>query len=285
MFTLFNSYMLVCTIELTWFSTFRHFVDIFYMYSICFITMSLHQRLRGYNAVSLLDFQYCINIFLYIHICIVISNIYHCLYLEIYTSLYSIIYHPFVYIVHMFCLWAVRLTEINELVRARNLNQFLSPSHGSFAVTSRLGLVGREKPPLSPALTRQKHRFYIERRQISLSDHSFTCISQMKIFWQVILKITAKTCITLPLVLPTSGPIPRVLGCGLTSHSGTHLSTFFCILINNENTSSGKLCQTLVKKQCFCPVRAGWQWWLLCQPIQAMTSRRAFLYGWILNII
>ena len=32
---------------------------------------------------------------------------------------------------------------------------------------------------------------------------------------------TAKTCITLrplPLVLPTSGPIPCVLGCGLTSH-------------------------------------------------------------------
>ena len=24
----------------------------------------------------------------------------------------------------------------------------------------------------------------------------------------------------LPLVLPTSGPIPRVLGCGLTSHFG-----------------------------------------------------------------
>ena len=51
----------------------------------------------------------------------------------------------------------------------------------------------------------------------------------MKIYWQiqkkwkVKLKITAKTCITLrrlPLVLPTSGPIPHVLGCRLTSHFG-----------------------------------------------------------------
>ena len=44
---------------------------------------------------------------------------------------------------------------------------------------------------------------------------------QIKKKWQVILKITAKTCITLrrlPVVLPTSGPIPRVLGCGLTAH-------------------------------------------------------------------
>ena len=46
---------------------------------------------------------------------------------------------------------------------------------------------------------------------------------QIKKKWQVILKITTKTCITLrrlPLFLPTSGPIPRVLGCGLTSHFG-----------------------------------------------------------------
>ena len=49
----------------------------------------------------------------------------------------------------------------------------------------------------------------------------------MKIYWQIkkkwklILKITAKTCITLqwlPLVLPTNGPIPSVLGCGLMSY-------------------------------------------------------------------
>ena len=35
--------------------------------------------------------------------------------------------------------------------------------------------------------------------------------------------MSTKTCITLrrlPLALPTSGPIPRVLGCGLTSHFG-----------------------------------------------------------------
>ena len=46
---------------------------------------------------------------------------------------------------------------------------------------------------------------------------------QIKKKWQVKLKSTAKTCITfrrLPLVLPTSGPIPRVLGCGLTSYFG-----------------------------------------------------------------
>ena len=46
---------------------------------------------------------------------------------------------------------------------------------------------------------------------------------QIKKKWQVILKITAKTWITLrrlPLVLPTSGPIPRVFGCGMTSHFG-----------------------------------------------------------------
>ena len=46
------------------------------------------------------------------------------------------------------------------------------------------------------------------------------------------------------------------------------------ILINNENTS---LCKwpTLVKTT-LCRVRTGWQWWFLsvCQPIQAVTSRR-----------
>ena len=46
---------------------------------------------------------------------------------------------------------------------------------------------------------------------------------QIKKKWQVLIQITAKTCITLrrsPLALPTSGPIPRVLGCGLTSYFG-----------------------------------------------------------------
>ena len=89
---------------------------------------------------------------------------------------------------------------------------------------------------------------YNERGHISLRDN----VTQMKIYWQikkkweVLLKITAKTspihstllemssflarsnvweyaktCITLrrlPLVLPTSVPIPCVLGCGLTSN-------------------------------------------------------------------
>ena len=85
---------------------------------------------------------------------------------------------------------------------------------------------------------------YIQRGHISLPDH----ITRMKIYWQikekwsVIIEITAKTCITLrryPLVLPTSGPIPRVhvLGCGLTSHFGDSnipivhfwpVNSFFC---------------------------------------------------------
>ena len=49
------------------------------------------------------------------------------------------------------------------------------------------------------------------------------------------------------------------------------------ILINNENTSSGKW-STLIKQR-FCRVRNGWQWWLPCQPIKAVTSRRTFLIG------
>ena len=46
---------------------------------------------------------------------------------------------------------------------------------------------------------------------------------QKKKKWQVLIKITAKTYITLrrlPLVLPTSGPIPCVFDCGLTSYFG-----------------------------------------------------------------
>ena len=117
-----------------------------------------------------------------------------------------------------------------------------------FAVTSQLWLVGREAtidtplwPGKSVVFTRVSHLpelvfslliriprnvlGYIKRGYISLLDN----ITWMKIYWQikkkwkVILKLTAKTCITLrrlPLVLPTSGPIPRVLGCGLTSHFG-----------------------------------------------------------------
>ena len=66
---------------------------------------------------------------------------------------------------------------------------------------------------------------YFKRGNISLPND----ISQMKIYWQikeklqVILKFSTKSCIMLrrlPLVLPTSGPIPLVLGCGLTSHFG-----------------------------------------------------------------
>ena len=66
----------------------------------------------------------------------------------------------------------------------------------------------------------------------------------MKIYWQikkkcqVLLKITAKTCKTLrhlPLVLPTSSPIPRVLGCGLTSYLqelNIPICRTFCISID-----------------------------------------------------
>ena len=64
-----------------------------------------------------------------------------------------------------------------------------------------------------------------------------------------------------------------------------HLSTYFpntprisCYLITNENTSSGnyKMYLTLVKQRIW-RVSAGWQWWLLCQPIRAVTSRRTAL--------
>ena len=71
--------------------------------------------------------------------------------------------------------------------------------------------------------TAHVHVCSIKRGHISLPDY----ITRMKIFWQIKKKwqiiITAKTYITLrrlPLVLPTSGPIPRVLGCRLTSHFG-----------------------------------------------------------------
>ena len=129
---------------------------------------------------------------------------------------------------------------------------------GMFAMTSRLGLVGREPSaviPLWPSKSRVAHLpelvfslsilkdirnilGYIKREKkkeiwpilghISLPDH----ITRIKIYWQiqkkwkVKLKITAKTCIKLylrlALVLQTSGPIPRVLDCGLTSHFGDY---------------------------------------------------------------
>ena len=65
----------------------------------------------------------------------------------------------------------------------------------------------------------------IKRGHISLPDN----VARMKINWKitkklhVLLKITAKMCIMLrrlTLVLPTSSPIPCVLGCWLTSYFG-----------------------------------------------------------------
>ena len=53
------------------------------------------------------------------------------------------------------------------------------------------------------------------------------------------------------------------------------------IWMNNENMSSGKGL-TLVKTTLF---RSGWQWWLLRQPIQAVTSRRTFLNGTVTCLI
>ena len=110
---------------------------------------------------------------------------------------------------------------------------------------SRLGLVGREATTITCFWPGKSVVFikvracifvvdyniriilgYIERGHISVPDN----VTRMKIYWQikkkwqVLFQITAKTCITLQrvplLVLPTSGPIPHVLGCGLTSHFG-----------------------------------------------------------------
>ena len=105
---------------------------------------------------------------------------------------------------------------------------------GIFRVTSRPGLVGREAATITPpwpgksvVFTRvghlpelvfllliKKNMFgYMHRGHVSLPDNvnEMKICCKMKKQWHVLYKITAKTCITrLRMVLPTSGPIPRV---------------------------------------------------------------------------
>ena len=56
-----------------------------------------------------------------------------------------------------------------------------------------------------------------------------------------------------------------------------HLSIF--LIFSKRMKIWARVRSWLLQKQRFCRVSSGWPWWLLCQPIQAVTSR--WLVNWI----